>query len=111
MSEHVLQVTDSNFSAEVTATTGTVLVDFNAVWCGPCRTQAPILDRFAVKHPDVKVVAVDVDDAPATAAHYGIRSVPTLAVFIDGKPAIGAAGVRNESGLLALIEQARSKAA
>ena len=62
-------------------------------------------------HPDVKVVGVDVDHSPQTAASCGIRSVPTLAVFIDGKPITSAAGVHNARRLDALVEHSKSHAA
>jgi thioredoxin 1 len=85
MSE-VKTLDDSNFDTEVTNSTGTVLVDFGATWCGPCKRQTPILEEFAKDaEGKVKVCAVDIDDAPVAVAKLGIRSVPTLLVFTDGK--------------------------
>ncbi len=111
MTDHVTHVTDNDFADQVLGAEGPVLVDFSATWCGPCRTQEPILHRWAAANPDVKVVGVDVDQAPKTAGSYGIRSVPTLAVFIGGEPILGAAGVQNEKRLDALIAEAKTKAA
>ena len=79
----VLELTGENFD-DVTAS-GTALVDFWAVWCGPCKMQSPIVDAFADKHTDVKVCKVNVDEQPDLAARFGIMSIPTLIVFKDGK--------------------------
>lgn len=79
-------VDDSNFETEVMDDSGLVLVDFGAVWCGPCARQHPILEKFAIDNPGkIKVVSVDIDDAPLTVAKLGVRSVPTLLVFEGGK--------------------------
>ena len=78
----VLELTEKNFSE--TVADGTTLVDFWAVWCMPCKMQAPIVETFADKHPEVKVCKVNVDDEPALATKYGIMSIPTLMVFRDG---------------------------
>ena len=111
MTDLVLKVDDSNFKTTVLEASGPVLVDFSATWCMPCRMQGPILERFASEREDVTVTKVDVDEAPQTAAEYGIRSVPTLAVFLDGKPVIGAAGVQSEDALGKLVTHAVDKAA
>src|SRR5271169_2514958 len=82
----VVHVDDSNFETEVTNATGPVLVDFSATWCGPCKRQLPVLEKFAAENLGVKVCKVDIDDAPLMAAKFGIRSVPTLMLFNVGKP-------------------------
>jgi thioredoxin 1 len=83
-----LEVTDSTFEQEVLQANQPVLVDFWAVWCGPCRAVAPVVEEIAGDYEGkLKVMKLDVDDNPRTAMTYGVQSIPTLLVFKDGKPA------------------------
>ncbi len=82
---NVKSVDDADFASEVLNSDKPVLVEFGAEWCGPCKRLAPILDEYAHKNETVKVLKVDVDDAPSTAAKFGIRGVPTLMVFKNGQ--------------------------
>nr|WP_293729284.1 thioredoxin [uncultured Phascolarctobacterium sp.] len=99
-----LEITAANFADEVLAGDKTVLVDFWAEWCGPCRMQSPILEAFAAEHPEVKVAKVDVDANGELAEKFGIMSIPTLLVFKNGKLAKSAVGLHDKQALAALTE-------
>ena len=78
-------VTDATFQAEVVNSDKTVLVDFWAEWCGPCRAFSPTLDQIAAEHPDdIAVVKVNVDENPVTSAAHQIGSIPTVKIYRDG---------------------------
>lgn len=78
------EVTDKNFDVEVLGADGPVLVDFWAPWCPPCRQMSPIVDELAKELEGAKVVKLNVDDNPLTAARYGVRSIPTFNVYLHG---------------------------
>jgi thioredoxin 1 len=81
----VLEATDQTFDAEVMQSEQPVLVDFSATWCGPCKKLEPIVHEIAGDYEGrLKVVKVDVDQAPSTAAKFGVMSVPTLLIFQGG---------------------------
>ena len=93
MSHAVPAVTDSDFEAEVLRSPKPVLVDFWAAWCGPCRMIAPVVESLATEMGEkVKVVKMDTDANPRTPMELGIRSIPTVVIFKDGRPEARAVG-------------------
>ncbi|MFD8687194.1 thioredoxin [Streptomyces sp. NPDC059651] len=103
--EGVAEVTDTTFDAEVLAAGLPVLVEFTADWCGPCRQLAPVLGAIAGEEAGrLKVVQIDVDHNPETAARYAVLSTPTLLVFRDGEPVKSMVGVRPKRRLLQELE-------
>ena len=92
---NIREATDDNFQDLVINSEKPVIVDFWAAWCGPCRLVAPEIDKLAEKYAgSVEVVKLDVDANPHTAMHYGIMSIPTVAMFAPGQPPRAAVGFR-----------------
>ena len=103
MSE-VLHSSDATFVADVVNSDVPVLLDFWAPWCGPCKMIAPILDDLAVEFAGkVKIVKINIDDNQATPAQFGVRSIPTLLLFKDGKPVATQVGALPKNQLAAFI--------
>ncbi|WP_052847515.1 thioredoxin [Streptomyces avicenniae] len=98
---HVTEVTDESFAAEVLAADLPVLVKFTADWCPPCRMIAPVLAEIARERVgELKIVSLDVDHHPRTAAAYGVLSMPTLMLFRAGEPVKSLVGARSKLRLL-----------
>lgn len=94
-----ITLTKNNFQEEVLASEKPVLVDFWAVWCGPCRMLAPIIGEIADERDDIKVGKVNVDNEPELAEAYGIKSIPTLLLIKDGKVVSSSIGYKEKSEL------------
>ena len=100
----VVEVNDSNFETEVLKSEKPVLVDFSAVWCGPCQRQLPIMEQFASDNKGrVKVCKVDVDEAPGIASKLNIRGVPSIILFNNGERLDMKVGMTTAAALNSLL--------
>ena len=105
MSANTKPVTDASFDADVLQATGPVLVDFWAEWCGPCKMIGPALEEIAGElQGKLTVAKVDIDDNPMTPNKFGVRGIPTLILFKDGKQVAQKVGAMPKSALKAWIE-------
>src|SRR5262245_30467729 len=94
MKEFVVEVNDTNFETEVLKSSQPVLVDFWAAWCGPCQTLAPTVELVAEKYQGkAKIVKLNVDENVDSSSSYGIKGIPTLILFRDGKEAERVVGI------------------
>lgn len=99
----VLTITKENFESEVLQSDKPVLLDFWAVWCGPCRMVSPIVDEIANERDDIKVGKIDVDEQGELAQQFGVMSIPTLVVMKNGEIANKAVGALPKDEILALL--------
>ncbi len=101
---NVLEINDLNFDSEVLKSSVPFLLDFSAVWCGPCRVLAPVVEKLADEYQGkARVGKLDIDDSPAVASKFGIRGVPTVLVFKDGKESGRHVGVTSKEVLVKLL--------
>lgn len=99
-----MKIVNSNeFDQEIS--TGAVLVDFFATWCGPCKMIAPVLEKLSSEYTNVKIIKVDVDQSPDIAGRYGVQSIPTLVMFKDGQPVETQVGFTGEPQLRNMLSK------
>ena len=99
----VIKITKENFSSEVMQSDKTVLLDFYADWCGPCRMVGPVVNRISEEREDIKVGKIDVDVEQELAAQYGVMSIPTLIVIKNGEVANKAIGAMTKTEILEML--------
>lgn len=99
----VIELTKENFESEVLKSDKTVLVDFWASWCGPCRMLSPVVDEIAEENTAIKVGKVNVDEQEELAMRYGIMSIPTLIVFQNGEIKTQSMGVQPKAAILDML--------
>lgn len=101
----VLKVTKENFEQEVLKSDKTVLVDFYADWCGPCKMLSPIVDAVAEERSDIKIVKVNIDADSELAVNYRVMTIPTLVVLENGKEVTRSSGLISMDELLELLPE------
>lgn len=100
----VTVITKDNFEEAVMKSNKTVLLDFWATWCGPCRMLSPAVDEIAEENPDIFVGKINVDEENAIASAFGITSIPTLVVIKNGKITAQSVGLRPKDDILKLLD-------
>ena len=106
MSEHVNDVSDSSFEQDVLQSERPVLVDFWAAWCAPCRMLAPTVEAVAEKYSgSARVVKLNVDENPGVSQRYGIKGIPTLILFKNGKEEERVVGATSKEAISRMIEK------
>ncbi len=107
MSEHIKNVSDVSFDADVLKSSQPVLVDYWAAWCGPCKMIAPMLEEVAAEYAGkITVAKLNVDENQETASKFGIRGIPTLMLFKDGQVAATKVGALSKSQLTEFLNSA-----
>lgn len=105
MSDFIKHVSDASFDADVLKSDLPVLVDYWAAWCGPCKMIAPLLEEAATQYQGRVIIAkLNVDENPDSAAKYGIRGIPTLMLFKEGKVSATKVGALSRSQLQAFLD-------
>jgi thioredoxin 1 len=106
MSELVAEVTDSSFEKDVLQSDRPVLVDFWAAWCAPCRMLAPTVEAVAEKYSDnARVLKLNVDENPSISQRYGIKGIPTLILFKNGKEEERVVGATSKEAISRMIDK------
>lgn len=99
----VVHVTADSFQTEVLDFKGTVLVDFWASWCGPCKMIGPIVEEISEEMPEIKVCKVDVDEEEELASRFNVMNIPTILIFKDGEVQTVSVGFKPKDALLELL--------
>ena len=99
----VIKVTTDNFEKEVLNSDVTVLADFNADWCGPCRMLKPIVEEIASENPNIKVVSINIDDEDELADEYNVAYIPCVVVFKNGVEVQRSIGFRPKNAIVDLL--------
>ena len=100
----VIKITNDNFENEILNSDKTVLLDFYADWCGPCRMVSPIVDAIAEEHPEYKVGKINVDEENQLATAFGVMSIPSLFVLKNGEVVNQAVGARTKAQILDMLK-------
>ncbi len=109
MGEFINQVNDTNFERDVLQASQIVLVDFWAEWCAPCRMLAPVIEAVAEKYAETaRVVKLNVDENPNISQRYGIKGIPTLILFKDGREEERIVGATSKESIARMIEKHRA---
>ena len=100
----VIKITNDNFQSEVLDSEKTVLLDFYAEWCGPCRMVSPIVEAIAEEHPEYKICKVNVDEESSLAEAFGVMSIPSLFVLKGGEVVEQSVGALPKAKILAMLQ-------
>ncbi len=98
-----LAINKNNFQKEVLESDKTVLLDFWASWCGPCKSISPVIDEISTEHPEIKVCKVNIDEEQELAERFSIMSVPTLLVVKNGKTVNQSVGLKTKNQILQMM--------
>ena len=98
-----ININKNNFQNEIMDSEKTVLLDFWAPWCAPCRMVVPVIEEIACERPDIKVGKINVDEQPELASKFGIMSIPTLVVMKNGKIVQQVSGARPKNAILEML--------
>ncbi len=99
----VVKLTTENFEQEVLQSSQTVLVDFYADWCGPCKMMSPVIDEIAKERTDIKVGKLNIDEEMEVAQKYGVMSIPTFIVFKNGEAVQKDMGAKPKNAVLEML--------